>query len=228
MKYNSIICGDAFEELPKIKSNSIDCILTDPPYNASNSKLEIKDKLYKSINETWDKDFSLEWIYDVFRITKDNGTILVFCSYHLLNSYLNIIDELVEYDIQLHQILHYYKPDAMYSIRPYYTFDVEYILWITKGNKYTFNKEFAKSSLLTYNVVRGAKRFNHPSPKPVDLIRKLILVHTNENDVILDAFAGTGSTCVAAKELNRNYLGIEIDPEYCDTINKRLQQEYLF
>lgn len=227
MRHNTIICGDAFLELHKFRDESIDCVLTDPPYNASNSQIELKDKRYKAIAEKWDIDFTIDYIYSIFRILKDGGSALIFCSYHLLRDYLNVIDGVFE-EVKLRQILHYHKPDAMYSVRKYYTFSIEYILWITKGGNYTFNRQFAKTNLMSYNIVRGANRFNHPSPKPIDLIRSLILVHTNEDDIILDAFAGTGTICVAAKELGRQYLGIEINPEYCDTINARLQQGYLF
>tara|TARA_Y100000310_G_C20603622_1_gene774347 strand:+ start:830 stop:1519 length:690 start_codon:yes stop_codon:yes gene_type:complete len=229
MKLNTIICGDAEIELHKIRDKTIDCVLTDPPYNASNSQIHLEDKRFKAIAEEWDINFAIDYIHNVFRILKDNGSALIFCSYHLLRDYLNAIDNGgFEKDITLRQILHFHKPDAMYSVRKYYTFSIEYILWITKGNSYTFNKEFAKTNLMSYNVVRGKKRFNHPSPKPLDLIRNLIMVHTKKDDIILDAFAGTGQTCVAAKELGRQYIGIEINPEYCDTINARLQQDYLF
>ena len=75
MKRNRIICGDAFKELPKMQCQSVDCVITDPPYNASNSKIDIRDKSYKSIDEEWDKGFSIDYVYDIFHMLKDNGSV---------------------------------------------------------------------------------------------------------------------------------------------------------
>ena len=88
-------------------------------------------------------------------------------------------------------------------------------------NYYLINSTVAAS--FTKDIFTG-----HPSQKPINLMKKLIEEYTKPNDLILDPFVGSGTTCVAAKQLGRKYIGIEISPEYCKIANERLAQEVLF
>ncbi len=81
------------------------------------------------------------------------------------------------------------------------------------------------NNILKYPVFRNT---NHPSEKPLDLIKWLVKTHSNENDIVLDPFLGSGTTAVACKQLNRRYIGIEINPEYCKIAERRLAQGELF
>ena len=116
----------------------------------------------------------------------------------------------------------------MPAIAKVYTPVIEYVVWFSTPN-YTFNKDLADR-----NVIRCLKAYQsegklpHPSCKPQDLINRLLLVHSNKDDIVLDPFLGSGTLSVSCKELGRKFIGIEINPKYCEIAQRRLAQEYLF
>ena len=206
---------DILKQLP---DKCIDLVLTDPPYNASNSHIGIKDG-YKTINEEWDKNFNpLPYLDECKRVLKDGASMIFFCSYHLLGEYLNWNK------MKLQQIIHWEHITSLPAIAKVYTPVVEYAVWFSSPN-YTFNKEFSKT-----NVIRNKKAYqvdgkliNHPSVKPSDLIQKLLRVHSNENDLILDCFSGSGTTAVACHNLKRRFICIERDIDYYKASVERLK-----
>lgn len=218
LEINKIYQGDCLELMKELPDKSIDLVLTDPPYNASNSNIGF-DTGYKTIKEKWDKNFNPYLFLDViFEKIKDGGSILVFCSYHLLGKYL-------EYGKKVQQVIHWEHITAFPAIAKVYTPKIEYCVWYSTP-KYTFNKEFAKGG----NIIRNKKAYQvdgkieHPSVKPSDLIEKLLKVHSNETDLILDPFIGSGTTAIACLKTNRNYIGIELESKYCDIANKRISE----
>lgn len=215
MELNKIHNIDCLEFMKTLPDKCIDLVLTDPPYNASNSNIGFKDG-YKTINEEWDKNFDpIPFLDESFRIIKDGGSILVFCSYHLLGKYL-------EYGKKVQQIIHWEHITAMPAIAKVYTPVIEYIVWFSTP-KYTFNKEFSDRNVLhAKKPYQVNEDFGHPSPKPTELICKLLQVHSKENDIVFDPFLGSGTTAIACKMLNRNYIGCEISPEYCKIAEERI------
>ena len=219
MELNKIYCMDCLEGMKQMEDNSVDLILTDPPYNASISK--IKGFGFEAINEEWDKNFNpLDFLKESERVLKQNGSMIIFCSYHLLKTYLNYEG------MKLQQIIHWYKRNSMPSLAKVYGFNIEYMLWFTRPN-YIFNKKFSGKNIIISNVLQGRERTIHPTQKPLSIIRKLLKVHSNENDLILDPFMGSGTTAVACKQLNRNFIGFELSQKYCDIANERLNQNNL-
>jgi DNA modification methylase len=209
-----------------IPDKSVDLVLTDPPYNASNSNIGFKNG-YKTINETWDKDFNpLEFMMEADRIIKEGGSIIAFCSYHTLGCYLNI--KHLNFRVKIQQILHWEHVTALPAIAKVYTPVIEYAVWFSTP-KYIFNKKYAERNVLRFKKsyqVEG--KLPHPSVKPISLIKKLLDVHSNQESIVLDPFLGSGTTAVACKELGRKFIGIEKEQKYCDIANRRLAQEYLF
>lgn len=106
----------------------------------------------------------------------------------------------------------------------YYMNSYELILMLRKGNAKNINNMSTKNILEINNII-GKK--THPTEKPVELNKILIANSSNENDVVLDLFMGTGSTGIAAKELNRSFIGIEIDEKYFNIAKQRLEQVQL-
>lgn len=215
---NTIILGDCLDVMKLITDKSIDLVLTDPPYNASNSNIGFSGKKYKSINSEWDKGFNpidfLELSKDKL---KDNGSMLVFCSYHLLGTYLNWKG------MKLQQIIHWRHLTAFPAIAKIYTPAIEYIVWYSKPN-YVFNKKLSGNNVIDNHksyIVDGD--INHPSPKPTNLIEKLLSIHSNKDDLILDCFSGSGTTAIACSKLKRNFICIEKDPDYHSASVKRLE-----
>lgn len=212
-----LILGDCLEEMKKIPDKSIDLVLTDPPYNASNSNIGF-DGGYKTINEEWDKNFNPYPFLDIaFQKIRDGGGILTFCSYHLLGKYL-------EYGKKVQQLIHWEHITAMPAIAKVYTPVIEYVVWYSTPN-YTFNKKEAGR-----NIIRNKKaylvdgKFDHPSIKPSNLIEQLLRIHSIEGQLVLDPFMGSGTTGVACKELGRNFIGIEIEPKYFEIAQRRINQ----
>lgn len=210
--------------MKKLPSKSIDLVLSDPPYNASNSNLKIWD--YKLINEKWDKKFDpYPFLDEAFRVIKDWGSILTFCSYHLLWKYL-------EYGKKVQQVIHWEHITCVPSLTKTYHPCIEYIVWYSTP-KYTFNKPAWRNVIREkkayqywekYYIDDDKEKWAHPSIKPTPLLEKLIMVHSNEWDIILDPYVWSWSTCVAATKLNRNFIWCDMDRDYCNIAVRRINE----
>jgi site-specific DNA-methyltransferase (adenine-specific) len=204
--------------LNEIPDGSIDLILTDPPYNASNSNIACFDRHYSTVNEEWDKNFTVDFIPLVWPKLKPNGSFLSFCSHHLLGDYLKS-----GYKVQ--QIIHWIKTNPFPAIAKVYTPNVEYIVWFVKGSPYCFNKKYSNHNIIKTGLCQGLEREDHPTQKPIKLMDKLLLVHSNENDTIFDLFMGTGTTGVSCMKHNRNFIGIEKEQKYFEIAERRISNE---
>lgn len=211
-----------------ITDNSIDLIVTDPPYKTitgGNSNSE-KYKRPKGILGGNRKLFKYqnnikisEWMPELFRILKNETHAYIFT-----NS-LNLIEMLntaIEVGFQLHNLLVWEKNNCTPS--QFYMKNCEYILFLRKGNaKWINNIGESKTVHLFNNVVNKS----HPTEKPIDLLKFYIENSSVENDLVIDPFMGSGSTGVACKELHRSFIGIEIDKEYYDLAESRINNTKL-
>lgn len=206
-----------------------DAIITDPPYNIS------KQNNFSTLNTPrrgvyfgkWDDNFDiLKWISEYTKLLKPNGSIIIFCSY-LYISY--IINELKNSNIDVKDVLVWRKKNPMpKNINRRYVQDMEFAVWgVKKGAKWVFNKPVDKPylrSLFETSTVHGTERTKHPTQKSLDLMNQIIKIHTNENDVILDPFMGSGTTGVACLLNNRKFVGVELDKEYFEIALNRLKK----
>jgi site-specific DNA-methyltransferase (adenine-specific) len=211
---NEIICGDALTELKKLPDESIDLILTDPPYNAKNigpnkrkyslGQMQLPKKEYQK--------FCKNWIREGLRISNR----LVFTPG---------IGNMCYYP-QPSWALCWHKPVAV-SFNRFGGFNAWEPIFVY--GKIAKGKRLGQDYLLfnTLNFTKGPEK-EHPCPKPLELIKFLVDRFSNEREIILDPFCGSGTTCVAAKQLKRNFIGIEINPDYCEIARQRLRQEVLF
>jgi len=235
MILNTIEQCDYRKFIHETPNKSIDLLLTDPPYNASGSGLQTSGG-HRLINEGWDYGFNPSiFINLILPKLKDNGQMLVFCSYHLLGDYLNIHFTKTIIDASggamvapdgWRQILHWYKTNSMPSLTgKVYGFAIEYILWFCKSKEYTFNKNQRASYL---NVFEGQSGFfkvtEHPAEKPLSLFRQLVRTHSSEGDLVCDLFMGSGTTAVACVESNRNFVGCDIDPRWVEVAYNRIKE----
>ncbi len=113
------------------------------------------------------------------------------------------------------------------NIHRRYVQDTEFALWaVKKKAKWVFNKpkneKYLRPLILKSPVVSGLERVKHPTQKSLALMEKIISIHTNPNDIVLDPFMGSGTTGLACKNLKRNFIGIESEKEYFQTAKKRL------
>jgi len=210
---NQVIQGDCLEVMKGIPDKSIDLVCIDPPYGMDFQSNHRKEKYNKITNDT-----SLIWIDDcvseLHRVLKENTHAYVFCSFHNVD----IFKQALEKVFKVKNILIWEKNTiSMGDLFGDYAPKYEMILYVHKGRKLLNGGRDA-------NILKFSRTRNklHPTEKPVDLFSYLVGKSTNENDVVLDCFAGSGTTGVACKNLNRNFILIEKEQEYCDIINKRL------
>lgn len=210
-----------------IKDNIlVDAIITDPPYNISKETRWGLLKGFKGLDfGEWDKGFDLtSWIADYTKILKKGGTIIIFTSY---NSLSPIITELEKNDIIIKDLIVWSKTNPMPRNRTrLYVKDKEYAIYgVKKGAKWTFNYNPNKTyerSTYSYPIVVGKEKTKHTTQKSLKLMIDLILLHTNENDTIIDCFSGSGTTGHACLLNNRNFIGIEKDTTYFNIMKDRL------
>ena len=226
-----IYLGNAYTMYKELLQNNVKVnhIITDPPYNISqdNNFSTMKNPRKGVDFGEWDKDFDLyNWISDYSNLLDKNGSMIIFCSYRFIS---HIIDKLESSGLVVKDVIIWKKSNPMpRNIDRRYVQDTEFAVWAVKKNaKWIFNKPTDKSYLRScYETptVSGKEKTNHPTQKSLKLMENIIKVHTNENDIILDPFMGSGSTGVASIKNNRKFVGIELDKEYFNIANDRLEK----
>ncbi|WP_051203169.1 DNA methyltransferase [Hugenholtzia roseola] len=252
---NQLFLGDCLEILKAIPSNSIDCLITDPPYNISgyDHKKQIgwlksndfwkKQKAFKKIDENWDKfsdddyeSFTIEWLSEIKRIVKPNGNIAIFGSYHNIYKIGYLIEKL---DLKTINSIIWYKRNAFPNVtQRMFCESTEQIIWCVNESKknaknWTFNYKIMKElnggvqmrNLFDVPLTKQSEREfgKHPSQKPLEVLNNLMLALTNEGDVVLDCFLGSGTTAVSALQHKRNFVGIEQNYDYLQIAQRRLE-----
>lgn len=233
---NQILCGDCFEFLPKIEENSIDLILIDPPYliskdsnfkkTSESTPEELKKKYNISIDfGDWDKEvFNWETLFfEYYRVLKTGGTLLIF--YDIWKSTeLKILAD--KFKFKQPRVCSWVKtnPVPINSKINYLSNATEYFFTFVKGSKPTFNSVY-DNGLYKFPICHGKERFNHPTQKPLALIQSLIEKHSNKGDTVLDTFAGTFTTALACKNLERKWICIEKEQDFVEFGKKRLDSK---
>lgn len=230
-----IINGDGYEELLKIESNSIDLVLIDPPYIISrdsgfkgiteNTPKELVSKYNISIDfGEWDKK-ELNWeelFKQYYRILKKGGTLIIFYDIWKANE-LKENAELVKFKQPRVGCWVKNNPVPINSKLNYLSNATEYFFTFIKDKKPTFNSEYDNGTY-RYPICHGKERYEHPTQKPLELIKDLIKKHSKPGDVVLDSFAGTFTTAHAALLLDRNFIMIEKDVKYFNIGEMRINE----
>ncbi len=248
LEKNHIYHGDSLRILKTLPSNSIDLVFADPPYN-----LQLKNKLLRpdssevdAVNDKWDQfdsfknydDFTINWLSEVKRITKNDGSIWVIGSYHNIFRIGKIIQDLGFWI--LNDII-WRKSNPMPNFRgTRFTNAHETLIWASHSQdaRYDFNYQAMKSlndgiqmrSDWEIPICSGNERLKdssgkkiHSTQKPEALLHRVLLSSSNPGDLILDPFFGTGTTGAVAKKLGRNFIGIEQDKNYIKEAKKRIK-----
>lgn len=236
--------GDSLDLMAKIRPESIDCIWTDPPYFLSNGgATNIGGKRVNVNKGDWDRSrgveedhtFHLRWLSACWRVLRPAGTIWVTGTLHV---YLSVGMAMRRLGFRILNDIIWEKPNPPPNLGTRcFTHSTEVVLWATKApkgskHKHTFNYQQMKAenggkqmkSVWRFPAAgRDEKRLGrHPTQKPVALIDRCLRASTNPGDVVLDPFAGTGTTGVASLMNGRRFLGIELDPSYVDIGARRL------
>ena len=219
---NKVLQGDCLEVMKGIPDKSVDLLLTDPPYNiARDNNFTTMGRAGIDFGE-WDKNADIfSYIKEASRITKQNGSFIVFNDWKNLG---DIVKEAEKYGFETKDLIRLEKTNPMPRNRDRrYITDFEFAIWFTKCNgKWVFNRQ--EETYQRPKFVKSIEKGLHPTQKNLSLMEDLLKIHSNEGDIVLDCFAGSGTTGVACKNLNRNYILIEKEPEYIDIINKRLNK----
>lgn len=225
-----IVNDDSRRYIKKINSASVDLILTDPPYNLSPySTGNMKFSWRKDINNDladWDKEnFNpSEWVYEFKRILKPTGNIFAFCSYNLMGKWHEVFDP--EFDTFQFAVWHKTNPVPKFRKAGFLnSCELIVCLW-NKGHTWNFGRQSDMHNFIESPICMGDERIKnpvHPTQKPVSILRHIIKIATNGNDLVFDPFMGVGSTGIAALELNRRFLGVEINRDYFKATARRLK-----
>jgi len=239
--------GDCIEIMKSLPKGKIHLVLTDPPYNASNGGVNLPDNktggAYYKVNEKWDKfsykdymEFTKKWINEVDKVLVSNGSIMVCGSLHNIGE---VIITLKDKGYKFINLITWKKTNPIPNItKRTLTHSTEFIAWFAKGRGWTFNyrnmKKYNKGKQLRdvweFPLCQGIERIKdkngraaHSTQKPLNLFKRLIEMSSNEGDIVLDPFIGSGTTAIAAEQLKRKWIGIDNNKKYVELANKRIE-----
>jgi DNA modification methylase len=237
-KLNKIIQADCLQYLKKLPDSSVDMILIDPPYGVN-----FKNDFYND-NADFVKTESIKWLQELFRVLKDNSHCYIFTGTKSLNLWLTNIENS---GFEFKNIINVPSFCNGQYLKNNFYYRTEHILFLSKGKAKDLNKvDFIKTSEAWMNDKRNSKKQEytysypnfwdfifvnekantkkilHPNQKNLKLLEILIKLSSNQNDIVLDCFAGSGSTALAAVNTKRNFLCCEQDAEYVKVANSRL------
>lgn len=214
---------DCLKILKTFHDNSIDLIVSDPPYRViSGGKPKHKGQPSGMLSKNDGKIFEYndikpeEWIPEAYRVLKEGSQCYIMTNVLNMEKYLRICRET---GFGLHNILVWLKNNTVTN--RWYMKNCEYVLFLRKGKAKSINNKGSQTVHQINNII-GNKL--HPTEKPVELMKLYIANSSNEGDTVLDLFMGVGSTGMAAKELNRNFIGIEIDKQYYDIARNKIME----
>jgi site-specific DNA-methyltransferase (adenine-specific) len=240
--------GDSIALLSQIPANSVDMIFADPPYNLSNGGFTVHAGRMVSVNKgDWDISkgfnddyaFHFQWMEACKRVLKPNGTLWVSGTYHSIYQCGHALQSL---GYHILNDVSWFKPNASPNLScRFFTASHETIIWARKDKKakHTFNYDLMKQgdwsedklkkeglqmrSVWSINTPRPTeKKFGkHPTQKPLDLLRRIVLASTNKGDIILDPFTGSSTTGIAAASNGRKFIGIDMEKQYLELSKKR-------
>lgn len=246
----ALIYGDSNKILKDIPENSVDLIFADPPYLLSNGGFTVHAGKRVSVNKgEWDKSkgvredfkFHQEWIANCKRVLKPEGTIWISGTYHSIYA-CGLALQVLGYKI-LNDIA-WYKPNAAPNLSGrYFTASHETLLWAKKdpGARHYFDYNYARSGSWREDFLKAPgkqmrsvwainppaaweKKFGkHPTQKPFDLLKRIILLTTKPSDIVLDPFTGSSTTGIAAEKYARNFIGIDTEKDYLDLSIQRFK-----
>ena len=212
--------GDCLEVMKQIPDKSVDLVLTDPPYNiARENNFSTMGRAGIDFGE-WDKGFDLfSYIDQVSRILKKDGSFVVFNAWKNLGAISDYADT---QGFETKDMIRLEKSNPMPRNRDRrYITDYECAIWFVKEKaKWTFNRQDDKYQRPKF--VACIESGLHPTQKNLSLMENLVKIHSNENNVVLDPFMGSGTTGLACKNLNRHFIGIEQNANYFEIAKGRI------
>jgi DNA modification methylase len=233
METNKVYNIDCLSFMRTLPDKCVDLIVTDPPYNfesqgggfygATGCYTRKYTKVLKVLKKNSCTEYNpIDYLNESKRILKKFNAIF-FCNKSLINNYLSwAIENELLYDIHVMA-----KQNPIPAKKNHFLNDLEYIIYLKESGAY-FNLKTEYDFYRKFYLTTCKQDNFHPAQKPIEIIKKYILILSEENDIIFDGYMGSGTTAVACKQLNRQYIGCEINPDYCKIIEQRLSQGELF
>ena len=225
---DEIYCGDALVLMKDIPAGSIDLIVTDPPFaidfEAKRSNYNrTQGRVIEGYNEIPREkyyDFTVSWMKEAYRVLKRSGSMYVFSGWTNLKDILNAIDDVGF--ITINHIIWKYQ-FGVFTKRRFVTSHYHILFVVKDERSYKFNKvEHYPEDVWVINREYWTGKVRTPTKLPLELVKKILLFSSDEGDIVLDPFGGSGTVAVAAKMLGRHFLGFEIVPEYCELARERV------
>jgi len=228
----TLLQGDSRDLIQQVPDHSIDLLLTDPPYNLSPySTGNMQFTWRKDINNdlaAWDQtSFEPEsWRDEFLRVLKPTGNIFAFCSYNLLGKWHEVFDPVFD----TFQFVVWHKTNPVPKFRKagfLNSCELIVCMW-NKGHTWNFGKQSEMHNFIEAPICMGRERLKdpvHPTQKPLKVLRHLITLASDPSDVVFDPFMGVGSTGVAALQLDRRFIGIELEENYFQAAERRIDQQ---
>ena len=237
MANSTIYNGDCTVEMQKIANDSVDLILTDPPYNLGNFMINRSTNLAKMrenffANAGWDNLEFDEWVErmdsffeDAARIIKTGGSMIIFMSIIKVETIIKLAEKHGFY-YKTTGIWHKLNPMPRNMNLHFVNSTEAWIYFTYKKKTGTFNNgnkmihDFIETSVVSNGEKKAGK---HPTQKPIALLEHFVKLLSNEGDLVVDPFMGSGSTGVVCKKMGRNFVGVEFDKEYYEIAQRRIE-----
>jgi len=216
---NKIICGDCLEVMKEMSDECVDLILTDPPYGIGKKYGNFNDKFSNNEYQPW----LMNRISEAERILKKDGIIFVFMPQINMREWILWFPKKSRIFAGVKNFTQFHNIVIQYSWSPI-------VFWEKDKSKIepvAGKRDWCLEHTASAWGISGIKQKDHPAIRDLSILNYLIKNFSLENDTVLDCFNGFGSTSRAAKDLKRNFVGIEIDPEYCKIAEERLAQGVL-
>lgn len=218
LEINKIYNEDCLEGMKRIECESIDLIVTDPPYLINYSRYVKGHKNSKAI--IGDSNYNLidKYIAECYRILKNNSNCFIFGS---IKTYSYFEQKIKESGFKIKNVIIWDKMnsgmgDTLTTYAPQY----EILFYLEKGKTKINGKRF--SDIWQFKKIVGKNQL-HQNQKPIELLKRCIINHSNISDIVFDGFLGSGTTAIACINTNRNFIGFELDENYFNIANKRIQ-----
>ena len=232
----NLIKGDCLELMSQIESDSINTIVTSPPYNKKglSGKVKTGNQIWKKFNidyESYDDNLSeddyanwmIQLLNEMGRIIKPDGSIFFNHKPRRHNNQVFLpTDFISKSNLRLYQLIIWNRLSSPNIRKDVLLPCTEHIYWLTKEKPKTFKEQLDKSFQSEVWTISPDKNTKHPAPFPEKLAENCLLLTTQENDLVLDPFLGSGTTAVVSKKLNRSFIGFEIDENYLKISKERL------
>lgn len=225
-----VLLGDSRDIIKRIPDNSIDFILTDPPYNlgqhsTGNIPLPGRSAMNNDV-AGWDMvDFNPEeWAEDFIRILKPTGNLFIFTSYNQIGRWYNCLDH--RFDTSNFMVWHKTNPaPKIFKAGFLNSCEMVFTCW-NKKHTWNFSSQKDMHNFIESPICMRPERLSdpkHPTQKPVSILKRMIEIASNEGDIVFDPFMGVGSTGVAALGLHRRFIGVELDDRYFNAAKIRIE-----